>query len=85
MDIKFKKDNSSEVLSLTGFDEIFSQFEKKGGVKQGQSLETRFKKLMNRSLTIFYKTSLKRNSSGETTLYIDSIKMPRLQDGHPRL
>ena len=75
VDIKFINNKTSEVIHLTGFDEVFSPYERKSGQKNGQPLEGRFKKLMGRPLTLFYKTSLKRNASGEPSLYIDSIKL----------
>ena len=74
VDIKFTT-KTEDVIHLTGFDEVFSHFERKSNQKSGQSLETRFKRLMNRHLTIFYKTGLKRNAAGESVNYIDSIKL----------
>ena len=62
-----------EVLHLTGFDNIFSPYEQR--TTTHQPLESRFRRLMGRSLKLFYKTSLKRNASGETTLYIQSIEI----------
>ena len=77
VDIKFITTKTDEVFHLTGFDEVFSPYERKSSAQKssGQSLEARFKKLMGRALSISYKTSLKRNAAGESSLYIESIKI----------
>jgi len=75
VDVQFLKSETSEVVQLTGFDQVFSLYDRKGGPKPGQSLDTRFKKLVGKPLTLFYKTSFKRSSDGEPTLIIDDIKL----------
>ena len=75
VDVQFLKSGTSEIVQLTGFDQVFSTFDRKGGPKSGQPLDSRFKKLMGKSVTLFYKTSRKRSNDGEPSLIIDNIKL----------
>ena len=75
VDVQFLKSETSEVVQLTGFDQVFSLYDRKGGPKPGQSLDNRFKKLVGKPLTLLYKTSFKRSSDGEPSLIIEDIKL----------
>ena len=79
VEVKFLNSETSEVMQLTGFDETFSPYETmdvRDRANGNQPLEAKFAKLMGTPLTVFYKSSLKRNESGqEPSLIIHSIKV----------
>ena len=79
VEVKFLNSETSEVMQLTGFDETFSPYETmdvRDRANGDQPLEAKFAKLMGTPLTVFYKSSLKRNESGqEPSLLIHSIKV----------
>ena len=79
VDVKFLNSKTSEVIHLTGFDQTLSPYETmdvRDRANVDQPLEAKFAKLMGTPLTVFYKSSLKRNESGqEPSLLIHSIKV----------
>ena len=79
VEVKFLNSETSEVMQLTGFDETFSPYETmdvRDRANGDQPLEAKFAKLMGTPLTVFYKSSLKRNESGqEPSLIIHSIEV----------
>ena len=78
VDVKFLVSETSEVIHLTGFDQVLSPYETKGGrQKDNQPLEVKFKKLMGTPLTIIYQSSFKRKGSGDPSHLIESIRVER--------
>ena len=76
VDVKFIVSGTSEVIHLTGFDQVLSPYEAKGDCED--PLEVKFKKLMGTPLTVFYKSSFKRKGSDEPSHTIESIRVERV-------